>query len=429
MPTSSPQLTSNAALELCDSMFRATSEDLIGLECEWPVRTPDDALARPDMGRLQTLTGLQLPEAGRVTLEPGGQVELSTAPLTSVSAAITAVDRDETVIHSRLRDIGYEPEFIALDAVRTPRRLLDQPRYAAMESHFDARSAVGRWMMCNTASVRVNISNDPHDPFARWNVLNRLGPVLASMFSNSRAVDASGKAWACARLGVWLNLDPSRSRPVPCTGNPGRDWLEYALDAKVFFIKTQGSSSTAGVAVRRPFTFAEWMQQGHELGWPTLDDFASHLTTLFPPVRPRGWVELRVLDGLEPAHRTAAALTVATLCAAGVRDEVLARVPSSAHLWYAAARHGLAHPEIAAQARIVASLVRRHASEVTQSTAHLDTLLAFLDTHTDRLVAPGDNTWLPLPIALEGDPVPVAPCRGPAAVAADAAVAEPFWIG
>lgn len=428
MPTSHQQLTTSDALHLCESMFRATSEDLIGLECEWPVRTPGDALARPDIARLQTLLSLQLPEAGRVTLEPGGQVELSSSPVKSVSAAITAVDRDEALIHTRLRDMGYEPEFSALDAVRTPRRLLDHPRYAAMEAHFDARSAVGRWMMCNTASVQVNISNDPIDPLARWNVLNRLGPVLASMFSNSRALDASGKPWACARLGVWLNLDPSRSRPVPSTGDPGRDWMEYALDAKVFFIKTHGPASTAGVGVQRPFTFAEWIRRGHELGWPTIDDFAYHLTTLFPPVRPRGWIELRVLDGLEPAHRTAAAVAVATLCAPGVRDEVLARVPASANLWYAAARHGLADLQIASQARLVAGLLRRHSHEVTTCSTHLGALSEFLTDYTDRLRAPGDDTWLPLPIALEGDPIPSSPNIRRTATATQV-VAEPFWIG
>ncbi len=429
MPSPAPQLSLERMLEVCQDVFRPTSEDLIGLECEWPVRTPGAALERPDINRLFTLTDLSLPEAGRVTLEPGGQVELSSAPLSSVSAAITAVDRDEAVIHGRLRELGYEPEFSALDAIRTPRRLLEKPRYAAMESHFDARSAVGRWMMCNSASVQVNISNDATDPYARWRVLNLLGPVLAAMFSNSQAVDASGKPWACARLGVWLNLDPSRSRPVPCTGDPARDWLEYALDARVFFIQTEGPQSPEGVAVRRPLTFMEWWQHGHELGWPTLDDFRYHLTTLFPPVRPRGWVELRVLDGLAPAERTAAALAVATLCARGVRDEVFARVPDTAHVWYAAARHGLKHPELGRAAQVVSEILKTHASSVTDCPEHLDALSEFLAANTDQCLAPGDHTWLPLPIALEGDPVPVAPSAKRAVRRSEALVAEPFWIG
>ena len=50
-----------------------------------------------------------------------------------------------------------------------------------------------------------------------------------------------------------------------------------------------------------PLTFAEWIEDGHELGWPTLDDLDYHLTTLFPPVRPRGWLELRMIDALPDA--------------------------------------------------------------------------------------------------------------------------------
>lgn len=401
MPSATRGISVDDLAAVSRQMFAPTSEDLVGLECEWPVRRSDDPLARPDLHVLQRMADGPLPSAGMVTVEPGGQIELSSAPEHSVGDAIRAVDADATVLHARLRRAGLEPEAAAVDAIRSPRRILDRPRYKAMEAHFDRAGAAGRWMMCNTASVQVNISNDPTDACGRWRVLNHVAPVLLAMFANSGAIDAGGTRWASSRQGIWLNIDPTRTAPVPVGQDPAADWLDYAMRAKVFFIQTQGPGSPCGVGVGVDMTFADWFHKGHLLGWPTLDDFRYHLTTLFPPVRPRGWVELRILDALPPSLRAAAALVVATAAAAGVRDEVLDRVPATDGLWVAAARDGLANRRLRAAATVLSGIVSENAGRVADAD-HVALVRDFLAAYTDRGIAPGDHLWLPLPITLAG---------------------------
>lgn len=401
MPSRTRVTSVDELTAVCRQMFGPTSEDLIGLECEWPVRRTDDPLARPDLHVLQRIGDDPLPSAGIVTIEPGGQIELSSAPEHTVEDAIRAVDADAITLHARLRKAGLEPEVTAVDAIRSPQRILERPRYRSMEAHFDRGGAAGRWMMCNTASVQVNISNAPDDPYARWRVLNHISPVLLAMFANSAAIDAGGTSWASARQGIWWNIDQNRTRPVPMSDDPAKDWLAYAMAAPVFFIQTQGPSSPCGVGVTTGMSFADWFERGHLLGWPTLDDFRYHLTTLFPPVRPRGWVELRVLDALPTMARAAAALAVATACATGVRQTVLDEIPSTDDLWFTAARDGLGSPRLRAAAVRLAGILTANVERVADADSAA-VLIEFLDTYTRAGLTPGSHSWLPLPITLAG---------------------------
>src|SRR5207248_394918 len=140
--------------------------------------------------------------------------------------------------------------------------------------------------------------------------------------------------------------------------SPAEEWLAYALRARVMMIR---ATPDRFVAVDGPpgagvFPFADWMQRGHELGWPTLDDFEYHLTTLFPPVRPRGWLELRMIDSLpDPWWRVAAAVATALLedaAAGAAAREAVTRAGLADH-WRSAARHGLARPALDAAAAAV----------------------------------------------------------------------------
>ena len=156
-------------------------------------------------------------------------------------------------------------------------------------------------MMRNTASVQVNLDLGAPEPrsTSRWRRAHDLGPVLAAAFANS-PFDVRGRT---DRLAV----DPPRGlaarstraaplgvrAPAPTRGRRGPT---YALDAPVMMIRVERRRHVP-VARRRSRSRA-WIDDGHELGWPTIDDFEYHLTTLFPPVRPRGWLELRMIDAL-----------------------------------------------------------------------------------------------------------------------------------
>ena len=135
-------------------------------------------------------------------------------------------------------------------------------------------------------------------------------------------------------------------------------------------------------------TMRDWIRHGHPLGYPTGDDIAEHLTTLFPPVRPKGWLELRVPDALpDPWWRVPVAVTAAALDG-DVIDEACAPI---ADAWEAAARHGLAHPGLAraANAVFVDALAPSRARETDPVTAV--TVAGFIDRYVGRGRCPADD--------------------------------------
>jgi glutamate--cysteine ligase len=290
---------------------------------------------------------VDLPAGSRLTFEPGGQVELSSPPERTVAAACESLRRDLTAVGEAFSPAGVH---LVQQGIRDapPPRLVDAPRYRAMEAYFATQwPDAGRAMMCATASVQVNLGLGGGARAARrWRAANVLGPVLAAAFSSSPTAAGTG----CRRLAVWLRLDPSRTAPMPCRPNddPGAAWARYALDANVMLIRTpQGCEALVDEAL----TAREWIAGGHELGWPTAEDLSYHLTTLFPPVRPRGWLELRMIDALpDPWWQ----VPVAAAAALVDDDEAVRACQPVADCWWEAATEGLAHPAIAAAAKVCA---------------------------------------------------------------------------
>jgi glutamate--cysteine ligase len=159
----------------------------------------------------------------------------------------------------------------------------------------------------------------------------------------------------------------------------------------------------AGPLGGEPLSFGDWGARGHELGWPTLDDFEYHLTTLFPPVRPKGWLELRMIDSLpDPWWRVAAAVGTALLedgDAGAAALEAVSAPPVGegvAEHWRSAARHGLADPALrAAAARVfpaaLEGMARLGADRTTVAAAE-----AFHDRFVARGRCPADEpAWIP----------------------------------
>jgi glutamate--cysteine ligase len=180
---------------------------------------------------------------------------------------------------------------------------------------------------------------------ARWHRAHDLGPVLAATFANS-PFDWQGRRTGrrSERLRTWSGIDPCRTAPARrgVLGAP-ESWARYALDAPVMMIQADGGC----VALTDPLPFGQWLDQGHALGWPTLADFELHLTTLFPPVRPRGHLELRAIDAL-PDEWWPVAVAVTTVLiddpvAAAVAD---ATVPPVRDRWSHAIDDGLHDPPL-----------------------------------------------------------------------------------
>ena len=314
--------------------FKTGPPALIGAELEWLVRdAADPRLTVPFWRIREVLDDLEkpgvLPGAGLLTLEPGGQVELSTAPAKDLSDCVAVTRGDLAVLHQAFGDAGLLLTGHGIDPVRTPSRMLDLPRYAAMEEYFDRDSIWGRLMMCSTASVQVCVDAGLDDdspsglPF-RWRLLHALGPVLVAMFANSPLRRGQPTGWKCTRQMVWSRLDPGRTQ-APAGAEPGaagagagpadvrEQYARFALDAGVLCVRGSGEGPWT---VPAGLTFRDWLRapglarppgppavprpRGPGAAGPgqapSAEDLSYHLSTLFPPVRPRGHLELRMID-------------------------------------------------------------------------------------------------------------------------------------
>jgi glutamate--cysteine ligase len=335
---------------VAEQVFAPTGEGRVGIELEWV--TVDTRTGRvPSPATLRDLLPEHLPGASTLTFEPGGQLELSGPPGTGIAAACEAMADDTAIARRALAAHGVELVGIGVDPHGTRPRLLDAPRYQAMEQYFDTRWPAGRTMMRSTAAIQVNLDvGTPDDLETRWQRAHDLGPVLAAAFANS-PFDTHGAptGWHSSRLAVWHRIDPQRTAPAYVPGvDAARAWADYALAAPVMMVRVDDDHR---VALTRPLTFADWIAGGHELGWPTVDDLELHLTTLFPPVRPRGWLELRMIDALPDEWWPVAVGVTAALIdepeAAALAADAVAPVRDR---WAVAARDALRDPALRAAA-------------------------------------------------------------------------------
>jgi glutamate--cysteine ligase len=333
--------------------FKTGPPGTVGVELEWLVRDRDDPAAKvtPDRlaAALSTLgTGdgdVYRGEAlqtvlsnSRITVEPGGQLELSSAPAGNLGDLVDATLDDLAQLREAAGGSGLELCGYGLDPHRLPDRVLDLPRYQAMERFFDRTGPWGRQMMRATASVQVCVDAGEEDRYQdRWRLLHSLGPVLVAAFANSAVRGGQPTGWRSSRQQVWSHMDPSRTEAPASDKDPRDAWAEYALNAQVMCIRTEGVKDwTAPPGL----TFRDWIRSGLPRP-PSVADLEYHLTTLFPPIRPHGHLELRMIDAQHGDGWIVPAALVTALAedpvAAGLAEEAVEPVR---HRWLDAARHG-----------------------------------------------------------------------------------------
>jgi glutamate--cysteine ligase len=387
MPSPRPTLSvHHVGDHVAEHVFGSVADPFgLGVELEWLTSQGgrEHRLAEPQAASL--IAGLSpLPHGGRLTVEPGGQLELSTAPFRTVDELCRAASAELALLDTACHDQRVELIALGADPVRVPERVTVAPRYQAMEQYFDQLGPAGRTMMCNTAAIQVNVGlGRPDQVERRWTLANHLGPTLIACFANSPFAGGLPSGWQSSRLRAWWALDPSRSAPVRCDLAPVDAWAAYALDARVMLMQVGDHRCEP---IIEPLTFGAWLTDGHELGWPTVDDLAYHLTTLFPPVRPKGWLELRMFDALpNPLWKVAVAVTCALLTTVAAADDVDRAIAGTEDLWVDAAQLGLGHPELARSAREVFGLAR----QVLASTGVDPDLLDLVGAFDERWVSRG----------------------------------------
>jgi ergothioneine biosynthesis glutamate--cysteine ligase EgtA len=358
-PTAAPPLTCDDAYRLVASRaLRATPVGRVGLELEFHLVALDVPARRVPWSRLTALLAELpiLPGGSRVTVEPGGQVELSTPPLEDVVAAVQALRRDRQALGDALRAHRLGLACVGADPARPAVRSNPASRYAAMETHLAATGSgsAGRSMMCSTASLQVNVEAGLRVQWPRRvSLLHQLGPVLVALSACSPWLAGYASGWRSMRQQVWGEIDQRRCGPLLAGAHPEDEWADYALSAPVMLVRDPLTGHATPVTRHVPF--AAWLSGTVTPGGraPTADDLDYHLTTLFPPVRPRGFLEMRCLDAVPDRWWGALAVIAVTL----LDDPVAADAADAATqpldgAWTAAAQDGLADPVVGRAARL-----------------------------------------------------------------------------
>lgn len=388
----------------------------IGVELEWlvlPTDAPGRRLGYQELARVVPRMGQPLPAGGQVSCEPGGQLELSSLPQDSLQACVDAVAADLLVLRRRGSQAGVRLLGAGLDH-RPARFTVPLPRYQALRHFYAQRGGEGDDLLCNTASVQVNVdAGDGSDGWRgrsrRWLIANTLGPLIMAMFANSPVSETHGPPGHVAVSGRQLlrfRADRLRTRAVPSGGDPRGVWTRFALDARVVAIRrpesvlgapgwaTCGLPGTGEAWEPAPdgLSFRNWLR-GAGPRAADVDDLFLHLKSLVPPVRACGHLELRMID----AQRADDWIVPVAVVAALMDDEatsdavsllVRGRGTPARREWTDAARHGLAAPGLADLARTVMEAAIPGVYRLGASGEVAGAVERFADTFTLRGLSP-----------------------------------------
>jgi glutamate--cysteine ligase len=340
-----PRLTRDRLVEIFSTYGRPRDTWLIGGEFERavvrgdgsPVRYDDPDGIRWILEQLQArqpgwspvieeghLIALLRPDGSSITLEPGGQVELSGAPHETLTALADEM-RDNRNMLLELAE-GRDLHWIACGV--TPVASVDavswmpKGRYAIMRDYLPKKGDLALNMMKTTTSVQCNYDFlDEADCAQKVRLCAGLSSLITAMFSNSPLVENRPSGFKSYRGHIWTRTDPDR-----CGFPPGlRDaysharWVDYLLDVPMMFHKVRGRWVPVG-----DLTFRQFLERGFDGTWPTLDDWDRHMTAVFPEVRIKRTIEVRGADcvGHELALAFCAFFTGLLYCNAAT-DEAL----------------------------------------------------------------------------------------------------------
>lgn len=384
--------------------FKTGPPRLLGVEVEWLVHELRAPRLPVHPERLEAayaaLRTVSLRSA--LTVEPGGQLELSSAPAASLMECVRSVSADLDAVRATLREAGLGLSGFGQDPWNAPRRFLHEPRYDAMERYLDRAGPEGRAMMCTSASVQVCVDAGYEEPGPlghgrRWWLAHQLGAVLVAAFAHSPMARGQRTGWRSTRQSLWSSMDPGRTDAPPLDGDPRAAWARRVLDAPVMCVR----ADEAPWEVPKGLSFRDWTRSAAP---PDRADLAYHMTTLFPPVRPRGHLELRMIDAqpgedgwIVPLAVTAALFDDPDAAETAYRTvkplaERAGPAPAPRNpLWQDAARFGLADPELREAAAICFAAAYEALPRLGATTEVLDAVAEFTDRYVARGRCPADD--------------------------------------
>jgi glutamate--cysteine ligase len=248
-------------------------------------------------GRTIALSG----PGGDITLEPGGQVELSGKAFSNLHQAA-----EELAQHAaEITAIGDELDIAFLGLGMQPVSKVDEiewvpkTRYDIMGPYMLEVGHLGQRMMKQTATVQVNLDYESEaDAMQKMRVSMGIGPLINAIFASSPISDGAENGYLSYRGHIWTDTDDARSGLLPFVFSPHAgfaDYVEWALDVPMYFVKRGGAyRGMTGIPFRR------FWKEGFRGMRATVGDFALHLSTLFPDSRLKTYIELRTADNQPP---------------------------------------------------------------------------------------------------------------------------------
>ena len=335
-----------------------------------------------------------------ITLEPGGQFELSGETLETlhdtcreVHQHLAQVKEVAAEIGAGFIGIGFNPKWRREDVPWMPK-----DRYGIMRTYMPTKGGHGIDMMLRTSTIQVNLDFESEaDMVEKFRVGLALQPVVTSMFANSPFVEGKPSGYLSYRSFVWTDTDPDRCGILPFVFDDGfgfEGWVDYMLDVPMYFVYRDGRYIDASGQSFRDFLAGRLPALPGEL--PTMGDWADHLTTVFPEVRLKRFLEMRGADGgpwrricalpafwvglLYDAQAQAAAAALVSDWTARDHEALRAEVPRNA------LRTGFRGRPLIEVAREVVAISRaglarraRLDGEGADEVHHLDTLADILD--------------------------------------------------
>ena len=389
--------------------FKTGPPRSLGVEVEWFVHELRDPRLPVPPERLEAAYAAlrTLPLSSALTVEPGGQLELSSAPAASLMECVRSVSADLDAVRALLRAAGLGLSGYGHDPWNPPRRYLHEPRYDAMESYLDRTGPEGRYMMCSSASVQVCLDAGYEEPGPlgygrRWWLAHHLGAVLVAAFAHSPLARGRPTGWRSTRQSLWAAMDPGRSSAPLTRGDPRASWVRHVMDAPVMCVR----AGSGPWRVPEGMTFRAWTRSARP---PDRGDLDYHLTTLFPPVRPRGHLELRMIDAqpgddgwIVPLAVTTALFDDPEAAETAYRTvkrlaERAASLPAPCNpLWVAAARDGLTDPELHEAAAACFTAATEALPRLGATAEVLGAVAEFTDRYVARGRCPADDLLLGL---------------------------------
>jgi glutamate--cysteine ligase len=248
-----------------------------------------------------TLIGLVHREGANISLEPGGQFELSGAPLVNLHETCFEVNNHLDQVREVAGELGLG--FLGMGFAPTWRRdqipIMPKGRYAIMRRYMQLKGNLGLDMMFRTCTVQVNLDfSSEADMVKKFRVSLALQPLATALFAASPFYEGKPNGYQSDRRHIWSDTDADRTGDIPFVFDDGfgfERYVDYALDVPMYFVYRDGKYIDVAGQSFRDFMAGKLPGLPGEV--PSMDDWANHLTTLFPEVRIKKFMEMRGADG------------------------------------------------------------------------------------------------------------------------------------